>query len=79
MYIHINALNAGIKKDGASGGVAITTAILSTLKNKINRANKLLNFFIYYKKLTQNKNYNKENASPTTIPKIHPKITSKGV
>lgn len=33
--IHINALNAGIKKDGSSGGVAITTAILSILKNKV--------------------------------------------
>lgn len=33
--IHINALNAGIKKDGSSGGVAITTAILSNIKNKI--------------------------------------------
>ena len=33
--IHINLLNAGIKKDGSSGGIAITTAILSILKNKI--------------------------------------------
>lgn len=32
--IHINLLNAGIKKDGSSGGIAITTAILSILKNK---------------------------------------------
>ena len=32
--LHINALNAGIKKEGASGGLAITTAILSFLKNK---------------------------------------------
>ena len=28
-------MNAGIKKDGSSGGIAITTAILSILKNKI--------------------------------------------
>ena len=33
--IHINLLNAGVKKDGSSGGIAITTAILSILKNKI--------------------------------------------
>lgn len=33
--LHINALNAGIKKDGSSGGVAITTSILSSLKNKL--------------------------------------------
>lgn len=33
--LHINLLNAGIKKDGSSGGVAITTSILSILKNKI--------------------------------------------
>lgn len=33
--LHINALNAGIKKDGSSGGVAIVTSILSELKNKI--------------------------------------------
>ncbi len=33
--IHINLLNAGIKKDGSSGGIAITTAILSMLKNKL--------------------------------------------
>lgn len=33
--IHINLLNAGIKKDGSSGGIAITTAILSILKNKV--------------------------------------------
>lgn len=33
--LHINALNAGIKKDGSSGGVAIVTSILSKLKNKI--------------------------------------------
>ena len=33
--VHINLLNAGIKKDGSSGGIAITTAILSILKNKI--------------------------------------------
>ncbi|MBQ3020987.1 MAG: endopeptidase La [Bacilli bacterium] len=33
--LHINALHAGIKKDGSSGGVAITTAILSIIKNKI--------------------------------------------
>ncbi len=33
--LHINALNAGVKKDGSSGGVAITTAILSILKNKV--------------------------------------------
>lgn len=32
--LHINALNAGIKKEGASGGAAITTAIISSLKNK---------------------------------------------
>ena len=32
--IHINLLNASIKKDGSSGGVAIITAILSILKNK---------------------------------------------
>ena len=32
--LHINALNAGIKKEGASGGVAITSAIISSLKNK---------------------------------------------
>jgi len=33
--LHINLLNAGIKKDGSSGGVAIITSILSTLKNKV--------------------------------------------
>ena len=33
--LHINALNAGIKKDGSSGGAAIVTSILSVLKNKI--------------------------------------------
>ena len=33
--IHINLVNAGVKKDGSSGGVAITSAILSMLKNKI--------------------------------------------
>ena len=33
--MHINALNAGIKKEGSSGGIAIATAILSSLKNKI--------------------------------------------
>ena len=33
--IHINFVNSGIKKDGSSGGAAITTAILSILKNKI--------------------------------------------
>ena len=33
--LHINLVNAGIKKDGSSGGVAIITAILSNLKNKI--------------------------------------------
>lgn len=33
--LHINALNAGIKKDGSSGGAAIVTSILSILKNKI--------------------------------------------
>jgi len=33
--IHINALNASIKKEGSSGGIAITTAILSTLKNRV--------------------------------------------
>ena len=33
--LHINLLNAGIKKDGSSGGVAIITSILSSLKNKI--------------------------------------------
>ena len=33
--LHINALNAGIKKEGSSGGIAIATAILSSLKNKI--------------------------------------------
>ena len=33
--VHINLLNAGIKKYGSSGGIAITTAILSILKNKI--------------------------------------------
>ena len=33
--LHINLLNAGIKKEGSSGGVAITTSILSTLKNKV--------------------------------------------
>ena len=33
--LHINALNAGIKKDGSSGGVAIVTSILSEIKNKI--------------------------------------------
>ena len=32
--LHINALNAGIKKDGSSGGVAIVTSILSEIKNK---------------------------------------------
>ena len=31
--LHINALNAGIKKEGASGGLAMTTAIVSFLKN----------------------------------------------
>lgn len=33
--IHINALNYGIKKDGTSGGIAITTAIISLLLNKV--------------------------------------------
>jgi len=33
--LHINALNAGIKKEGGSGGIAITTSILSALKNKV--------------------------------------------
>ena len=33
--LHLNLLNAGIKKDGSSGGIAITTAILSILKDKI--------------------------------------------
>jgi len=33
--IHINALNASIKKEGSSGGIAITTSILSSLKNKV--------------------------------------------
>ena len=33
--LHINALNAGIKKYGSSGGAAIVTSILSVLKNKI--------------------------------------------
>jgi len=33
--LHMNLLNAGIKKDGSSGGVAIVTSILSVLKNKI--------------------------------------------
>ena len=33
--LHINALNASVKKDGASGGIAITTSILSKLKNKL--------------------------------------------
>ena len=33
--LHINLLNAGIKKDGSSGGVAIITSILSALKNKV--------------------------------------------
>ena len=33
--LHINALNASIKKEGSSGGIAITTAILSSLKNKV--------------------------------------------
>ena len=32
--IHINALNSIAPKDGTSGGVAITTAILSVIKNK---------------------------------------------
>ena len=32
--IHVNLLNSGIKKDGSSGGAAITTALLSVLKNK---------------------------------------------
>lgn len=35
MDLHINLLNAGIKKDGSSGGVAIITSILSILKNKV--------------------------------------------
>ena len=33
--LHINALNAGIKKEGSSGGIAITTSIISSLNNKI--------------------------------------------
>ena len=33
--IHINLLNSGIKKEGASGGVAIVSSILSILKNKL--------------------------------------------
>ena len=33
--LHINLLNSGIKKEGASGGAAIVTAILSILKEKI--------------------------------------------
>ncbi len=33
--IHINAINASIKKEGSSGGTAITTAILSSLKNTV--------------------------------------------
>ena len=32
--IHINALNASVPKDGTSGGVAITTVLLSIIKNK---------------------------------------------
>lgn len=32
--IHINALNASIPKDGTSGGVAITSVLLSIIKNK---------------------------------------------
>lgn len=32
--VHINALNSAIPKDGTSGGVAITTVILSIIKNK---------------------------------------------
>lgn len=34
-HFHLNMLNSEIKKDGPSGGVAITTAILSCLKNKV--------------------------------------------
>ena len=33
--LHLNFINSSIKKEGSSGGVAITTAILSILKNKI--------------------------------------------
>ena len=32
--LHLNFINAGVKKDGSSGGIAITTAILSILKNQ---------------------------------------------
>lgn len=33
--LHLNFINSSIKKEGSSGGIAITTAILSILKNKI--------------------------------------------
>ncbi len=33
--IHLNALNSGVNKDGGSGGVSITTSLISTLKNQI--------------------------------------------
>ena len=32
--IHINALEAAVKKEGPSAGIALTTAIISSLKNK---------------------------------------------
>lgn len=32
--IHVNALDSAIPKDGTSGGVAITTALLSVIKNR---------------------------------------------
>jgi len=33
--IHINALEAAVKKEGPSAGIALTTAIISSLKNKV--------------------------------------------
>ena len=33
--LHINAVVASVKKEGSSGGIAITTSILSSLKNKV--------------------------------------------
>ena len=32
--IHINAIEAAVKKEGPSAGIALTTAIISSLKNK---------------------------------------------